>query len=57
MPVGGELLEINPLLEEHPELVNSDPYGKGWLIKVSVKDAGEIGKLLSAEEYSSLLGA
>jgi glycine cleavage system H protein len=57
MPVSGELLEINPLLEEHPELVNSDPYGKGWLIKVSVKDAGEIGKLLSAEEYSSLLGA
>lgn len=57
MPVSGELLEINPLLEEHPELVNTDPYGKGWLIKISVKDAGEIGKLLSAEEYSSLLGA
>jgi glycine cleavage system H protein len=51
------LLEINPLLEEHPELVNTDPYGKGWLIKISVIDAGEIGKLLSAEEYSSLLGA
>lgn len=56
MPVGGEVLEINPLLEEHPELVNSDPYGKGWLIKVSIKDASEAGKLLSAEEYASLLG-
>jgi len=57
MPVGGEVLEINPLLEDHPELVNSDPYGKGWLIKVAVKDAGEIAKLLSADEYAAMLGA
>ena len=57
MPVGGEVLEINPLLEDHPELVNSDPYGKGWLIKVAVKDAGEIAKLLSPDEYAAMLGA
>lgn len=55
MPVGGEILEINTLLEEHPELVNSDPYGKGWLIKIAVKDAAEVGGLLSAADYTSLL--
>lgn len=57
MPVGGEVLEVNPLLEEHPELVNSDPYGKGWLIRIAVKDSGEIAKLLSADEYAAMLGA
>lgn len=57
MPVSGEILEINTLLEEHPELVNSDPYGKGWLIKISLKDASEVNKLLSAEEYTSILEA
>ena len=57
MPVSGEVLEINPLLEEHPELVNKDPYGKGWLIKVKLTDASEVNNLLSAEEYTSLLEA
>ncbi len=57
MPVSGEILEINPSLEEHPELVNSDPYGKGWLIKISLKDASDVNKLLSAEEYTALLDA
>ncbi len=57
MPVAGEVLEINALLEEHPELVNSDPYGKGWLIKIAVKDAAEAGQLLSAEQYTSMLEA
>ena len=55
MPVAGEILEINTLLEEHPELVNSDPYGKGWLIKIAVKDAAEVSGLLSAADYTSLL--
>ena len=55
MPVGGEVLEINPLLEEHPELVNSDPYGKGWLIKMKLKDSSELSGLLSAEQYAALL--
>ncbi|HWS01620.1 MAG TPA: glycine cleavage system protein GcvH [Prolixibacteraceae bacterium] len=57
MPVSGEVLEINPLLEEHPELVNSDPYGNGWLIKIALKDASQLDKLLSAEQYAAMLEA
>ena len=57
MPVSGEIVEINPLLEEHPELVNSDPYGNGWLIKINLTDASEVSKLLSAEQYTALLEA
>ena len=57
MPVSGEVLETNPLLEEHPELVNSDPYGKGWLIKIALKDAAQLNKLLSAEQYTAMLEA
>ena len=57
MPVSGEVAEINPLLEEHPELVNTDPYGKGWLIKITMKDATELEKLLSADEYAAMLEA
>lgn len=57
MPASGEVLEINPLLEEHPELVNSDPYGKGWLIKISLKDAEQLKKLLTAEQYTAMLEA
>ena len=57
MPASGKIVEINPLLEEHPELVNSDPYGKGWLIKVELKDASEVNKLLTAEQYGALLDA
>jgi glycine cleavage system H protein len=57
MPVSGEIMEVNPLLEEHPELVNTDPYGKGWLIKVTMKDASELSKLLSAEQYAAMLEA
>ena len=57
MPVSGEVLEINPLLEDHPELVNSDPYGKGWLIKITPKDVSELDRLLSADEYAALLEA
>ncbi len=55
MPVSGEVIEINPQLEEHPELVNKDPYGEGWLIKIIMKDASEMNRLLSAEEYASML--
>ena len=55
MPVSGKVLEINPLLEEHPELVNSDPYGKGWLIKIALKDTAQLNKLLSAEHYTAML--
>jgi len=57
MPVSGEVVEINPLLEDHPELVNSDPYGKGWLIKITQKNGSELDRLLSADEYAALLEA
>lgn len=55
MPVSGKVIEINPQLEEHPELVNTDPYGEGWLIKITMKDTAEIDRLLSAEQYTSML--
>ncbi|MCK9412174.1 MAG: glycine cleavage system protein GcvH [Prolixibacteraceae bacterium] len=57
MPASGKILEINSLLEENPDLVNSDPYGKGWLIKVELKDASEVNKLLTAEQYGAILEA
>ena len=57
MPVGGEVLEINPALEDSPDLVNKDPYGKGWMIKIAIKDKKEIDELLSAEAYKALLEA
>lgn len=55
MPVSGKVIEINPQLEEHPELVNTNPYGEGWLIKITMKDTAEIDRLLSAEQYTSML--
>ena len=55
MPVSGDVVEINDLLEDHPELVNTDPYGKGWLIKITLKDSTEVNNLLSAEQYAALL--
>ena len=57
MPVGGKVLEINPELESTPELVNKDPFGAGWLIKISIGDATELDELLSAEQYQAMLGA
>lgn len=54
MPVGGEVSEVNPKLEDNPELVNSDPYGEGWMIKVKMTDPSEAGKLLDAEAYKAL---
>src|SRR5690606_33020865 len=55
MPVSGKVLEVNPLLESHPEKVNSDPYGDGWMIKVEVK--GDGSGLLTSSEYKELIGA
>ena len=57
MPVGGEVLEINPVLESSPELVNKDPYGEGWLIKISITNPAELDGLLSAEQYQAMLEA
>lgn len=53
MPVSGTVSEVNAELEDKPELVNDDPYGKGWIIKVDCKEAGE---LMSADEYKKLIG-
>ncbi|MGZ3750160.1 MAG: glycine cleavage system protein GcvH [Mucilaginibacter sp.] len=57
MPLTGSVTEINPALDSQPELVNSDPYGDGWMVKISIKDAAEVDGLLSAEAYQSLIGA
>lgn len=55
MPVGGEVLDINRDLEDKPELVNEDPYGAGWLVKIKVLALAELDELLSAEAYQKLL--
>ena len=55
MPVSGEILEVNPALEESPDLVNKDPYGKGWIVKIKISDSSEVGELLTAEKYTALL--
>lgn len=57
MPVGGEVLEVNPKLEETPEIVNKDPYGDGWLIKIKLADTSELDELLDPEAYKNLLEA
>ena len=55
MPLKGEVLEFNAKLEDTPDLVNSDPYGEGWIIKVNVADAAEVEGLLTAQQYKELL--
>ena len=55
MPATCEVLEVNPELEDAPELVNEDAYGKGWLIKVTVADPAQLDELLSADEYQKLI--
>jgi glycine cleavage system H protein len=55
MPVSGEILEMNPLIEESPDVVNKDPYGKGWMIKIKITDQSETADLLSAENYKKLI--
>ena len=55
MPLTGEVSEFNEELEDEPELVNSDPYGKGWMIKISFSDKSQIEDLLDAEEYHKLI--
>ncbi|MBE0676026.1 MAG: glycine cleavage system protein GcvH [Bacteroidales bacterium] len=56
MPVGGEILEKNPAIEETPDVVNKDPYGKGWLVKIRMTDKNEVNDLLSADDYSAMIG-
>lgn len=55
MPVGGEILEVNPALEESPDVVNKDPYGEGWMVKIKLTNPSEVNELFSAEKYKALL--
>ncbi|NQU52852.1 MAG: glycine cleavage system protein GcvH [Bacteroidetes bacterium] len=57
MPIGGEVTEFNKALADEPELVNKDPYGKGWMIKIKIADAAELDELISAEDYQKMLEA
>ncbi len=53
LPMGGEILEVNTELEDSPELVNQDPYGEGWFVKVTIDDPDEANQLMNAEEYAA----
>ena len=55
MPVSGEVLEVNEALDAQPELVNNDPYGEGWIIRIAVKDATELDSLMDAAAYQAIL--
>lgn len=56
LPLSGEIIELNELLEDEPEKVNTDPYGAGWMIKVKINDTSEIDSLMSEEDYKELIG-
>jgi glycine cleavage system H protein len=56
MPVTAEIVEFNDKLSGSPELVNSDPYGDGWMVKVKVQDVGELESLMDADSYKSMIG-
>jgi len=56
LPLSGEIIEFNETLEGEPELVNSDPYGAGWMIKIKISDPGQLEELMSSEDYAALLG-
>jgi len=55
MPVSGEVIEFNEDLESHPELINQDPYGKGWIIKIRLTDPAEANEMMDASSYKALL--
>jgi len=56
IPFNGQILEVNELVEDEPELVNTDPYGDGWMIKVEIEDESQLDDLLSSEDYKKLIG-
>lgn len=56
LPLTGEIIEFNDTLEDEPELVNSDPYGKGWMVKIKFSEASEVEDLLDAAAYKELVG-
>lgn len=55
MPVAGEIIEVNPALEDSPDVVNKDPYGKGWMVKIKMTNPSDTSGLLNAEKYTALL--
>ena len=55
MPITGKVIEVNPSLEDKPELVNEDPYGKGWIIKIHITEESQIDNLLSPSDYKNLI--
>lgn len=55
-PVSGEITEVNELLEDDPEIVNNDPYGDGWMVKLKLSDASELDSLLSVDDYKEIVG-
>lgn len=57
LPVAGEIIEFNDALESTPEIVNTDPYGKGWMVKVKVSNVSDMNELLSSDDYKALIGA
>ena len=57
MPVNGKVIEVNSSLEDNPEVVNNDPYGEGWIIKIEVSNPSDIDTLMSSEEYKNLIGS
>ena len=56
MPINGKVLSFNKKLEDEPELINFDPYGEGWVIKIAILDVDELDELLDASEYKELVG-
>jgi len=56
MPISGTVSEVNPDLADNPEKVNNDPYNEGWMIKIHIADQNEVDNLLSADEYTELIG-
>ena len=56
LPVSGKISEVNDAIENDPELINSDPYNNGWIVKISISDMGEVKSLLDANEYKELVG-
>ena len=57
MPISGRITELNKKLDTNPELVNTDPYGEGWMVKIEISDPSQIDKLLSSSDYKTLVGA
>ena len=57
MPLNGKIIEVNSSLEDNPEVVNDDPYGEGWIIKIEVSNPSDIDSLMSSEEYKNLIGS